>query len=76
MNAREENVADRYMKRGWKVLRGGAPDFLMLRVECGEIERIRAVEVKSPLGDLSYEQRVYKTVLEQAGIQYIVEVVN
>ena len=76
MNVREEKVAARYTGQGWRVLRGGAPDFLMLRVECGEIRRIMAVEVKSPLRDLSYEQRVYRTVLEQAGIQYVVEVVN
>ncbi len=76
MNAREEIIADRYTKQGWKVLRGGAPDFLMLKVESGEMRRIMAVEVKNPHGDLSYEQRVYKTVLEQAGIQYIVEVVD
>lgn len=76
MNPREEEVADRYLNRGWKVLRGGAPDFLMLRVESGEIGEIMAVEVKSPMTDLSYEQRVYKKVLEQAGIEYVVEVVD
>ena len=76
MNAREENVADRYTKQGWRVLRGGAPDFLMLKVVNGEIGDVRAVEVKSFEDELTYEQTVYRMVLERAGFQYIVEVVD
>lgn len=76
MNAREENVADRYTNQGWKVLRGGAPDFLMLKVANGEIGDVRAVEVKSFKDELTYEQAPYRMVLERAGFQYIVELVD
>ena len=76
MNVREEKVADLYTKQGWKVLRGGAPDFLMIRVKDGEIREAMAVEVKSPLGDLTYEQMVYRMILEGAGLPYVVEVIE
>ena len=76
MNEREELVAQKYLREGWKVLRGGAPDFLMLRVSKNEIIEVRAVEVKSPHSDLTHEQRVYRTILQQAGIEYEVEVMT
>lgn len=74
-NAREDEVALRYTNKGWKVLRGGAPDFLMLMVASGEIVQVKAVEVKSPGRDLTYEQCVYRMVLERAGVDYVIEVV-
>lgn len=76
MNAREENVADRYTSQGWKVLRGGAPDFLRIRVKNGDIGEAMAVEVKSPHGELTYEQTVYRMILERAGFHYVVEVIE
>lgn len=74
VNERERKVAERYQADGWRVLRNGAPDFLMLKVEDGEILDIRAVEVKSPGSRLSYEQAVYRKVFEKAGIEYMMEV--
>lgn len=73
-NPREERVAERYRENGWKVLRGGAPDFLMLKVENEEILDVLAIEVKSHRDQLSYEQLVYKKILERAGFHYKVEV--
>lgn len=73
-NPREEKVAEKYKASGWKVLRGGAPDFLMLKVEDGKIREVVAVEVKSPKDRLKYEQKVYKMILEKAGFHYKVEV--
>lgn len=58
------------------MLRGGAPDFLMIRAEDGKIHTTIAVEVKSPNAELTYEQTVYRMVLEGAGLQYVVEVVD
>lgn len=75
-NAREEEVARRYEGEGWKVLRGGAPDFLMLRVEEGQILEVKAVEVKGPGSELTYEQAVYRRILERAGLEYVVEVIT
>lgn len=76
MNVREEEIADRYANQGWKVLRGGAPDFVMIRVKGGNIHEAMAVEVKSPKGELTYEQMVYRMILERAGFRYVVEVVE
>ena len=74
-NPREERVAQKYKASGWKVLRGGAPDFLMIKVnENKEPIEVLAVEVKSPKDDLNYEQLVYRMILEKAGFKYIVEV--
>lgn len=56
------------------MLRGGAPDFLAVRVVNGEIVEARAIEVKSPGTDLTYEQAVFRQILERCGIEYVVEV--
>jgi len=55
-------------------MKGGAPDFLMLKVSDGAILDLLAVEVKRPGSSLSYEQLVFKKVLERAGFRYVVEV--
>lgn len=76
LNRREDAVRRKYLREGWRVLRGGAPDFLMLKVVSGEIVDVRAVEVKGPDSCLTYEQSVYRKILEQAGIGFEVEVTN
>ena len=58
------------------MLRGGAPDFLMIREKDGDIGEAIAVEVKSPTADLTYEQAVYRMILERAGFRYEVEVAD
>lgn len=73
-NERETIVAARYQHDGWVMLRGGAPDFFALRVSDGQIVDVLAVEVKSPIDGLSYEQAIVRLVLERHGIAYKVEV--
>lgn len=75
MNENEEKVIEKYKREGWKVLRGGAPDFLMLKVDGEEIVDFEFVEAKTPRDRLSYEQAIYKKVLEKLGAKYRVEVV-
>lgn len=74
MNKREERVKQRYEADGWKVLRGGAPDFLMLKIDNGKIKEIMFVEVKSSKAELTDEQAVYRKALEDIGIGYKLEV--
>ena len=77
MNHREAKAKVKYEAEGWRVLRNGAPDFLLLKVsESGEILEIEAREVKNPRGRLTYEQAVYQKVFEKAGIPYKVDVVE
>jgi predicted Holliday junction resolvase-like endonuclease len=74
VNRREANVAERYKSLGYRPMHIGAPDFLMLRVEDGQVKEVLAVEVKSKGAKLSYEQSVYQDVFRRAGIEYRVEV--
>lgn len=77
VNARERAVVDRYEAAGWRPLRGGSPDFIMVKVDAdGNITDDVAVEVKSPTDSLSYEQLVFRKFLERHGVRVVVEVVN
>ena len=76
MNTRELEIKKKYEEQGWRALKNGAPDFVMLKVVDGVIQDMKMVEVKSPRGRLSYEQQVYKEIALKAGIPYIVEVVE
>ena len=76
MNHREQYVAEKYKQEGWKILKNGAPDFIMLKVENNEITDMMAVEVKSTKDSLTYEQGVWKMICEKANIPYKVEVVK
>ena len=76
MNERELKIKQYYEAEGWRMLRGGAPDFIALKVNGeGEIQEFMGVEVKPTNGSLSYEQAIYKRIFQQATIKYIVEVV-
>lgn len=75
MNDRERQIAERYREQGWKPLRNGAPDFLMLKVIDGDIKEMMAVEVKRKGARLTYEQGVWRKVCEKAGVPFKVEVV-
>ena len=76
MNQRENFIAEKYRKEGWNPMRNGAPDFIMLKVENDMIIEMKAVEVKSPNGELTYEQSIWKMICEKAKIPYKVEVVK
>jgi len=59
------------------MLRGGAPDFIALRVDDdGNIGQFMAVEVKDGRGQLTYEQQVYRKLFTLAGIPFIVETIH
>jgi hypothetical protein len=75
MNNRELKVKRKYEADGWRMLRGGAPDFVALKVsEDGNILESRGIEVKRDGSQLTYEQAIYRKIFELAGIPYIVEV--
>lgn len=76
MNRRENYIAEKYGKEGWKALKNGAPDFIMLKVENNKIIEMMAVEVKSETDRLTYEQMIWKDICEKAGISYKVETVE
>lgn len=76
MNRREKAVYDEYLTQGYGVVRGGAPDFVILKTEGGEIQEIiAAVEVKSPNGRMTHEQLVWKKICEKAGISFLIRVI-
>jgi len=78
MNARELKVKKKLEAEGYKVLRGGAPDFIALKVDpSGKILSFKGVEVKSRGNGfkLSYEQEVYRKLFQLAKIEFEVEVV-
>lgn len=75
MNEREAKIKKKYEEQGWKMLRGGAPDYIALKVNSdGKILTFQGVEVKSKGSLLTYEQQIYKKIFEMANIPYIVEV--
>lgn len=76
VNHNEMSVVRRYEAEGWKTLRGGAPDFVFVKVENGEIKDFVFVEVKTPKDIVSYEQTIYGKILEKLGANYKVEVVH
>jgi hypothetical protein len=74
LNKNELEVAKRYGAEGWRVIHGGAPDLLCIKVaESGGILDAEFVEVKSGRAGLTYEQKVYRKVLETLGAKYKVE---
>lgn len=73
-NTREQKVAARYKALGYKMLRGGAPDFLMLKIKDGKIAEVLAIEVKNGSGHLTTEQAYYRDALLFCGVRYIMEV--
>lgn len=76
MNNREQVLKKKYEEQGWRMLRGGSPDFVAIRVDTeGNILEFTGVEVKSENGNLRYEQAIYRKLFALAGIPYVVEVV-
>ena len=75
VNESELEVLKQYEAKGWRVLRGGAPDFLMLKVDDGRIVDFEFVEVKTEGSQLTYEQAIYKEILNKLGAKYKVEIV-
>jgi Holliday junction resolvase len=76
MNRREQQIKNELESQGWKILRGGAPDFIALKVtNNGDVDIFKGIEVKSKMDDLAYEQEVYRKLFILAGVPYEVRVV-
>lgn len=77
MNDNEMHIAQRYIDEGWTLIRGGAPDFLFIKSENDKLVDCIFVEVKTPNDFLSFEQGVYKRLIEEfLGQKYKLEVVS
>lgn len=76
VNEREKKILEKYEEDGWKVIRGGWPDFLVVKTKNGKIVDAECVEVKSENGKLRYNQSICRNVLEDCGLDYSVEVVK
>lgn len=77
VNRREKAVAEEYEDRGWQPIRGGWPDWLMVKTDSQEITDFMVVEVKSPQGRLRYNQAIARRVLEsKLGADYEIEVIE
>lgn len=76
MNQNEKNIRKKYLKEGWKCLRGGSPDFVFVKTKNGEVKDVIFVEVKYGYNKLSYEQAVYRKVLEFLGVKYKIEYIH
>ena len=70
VNRREKEVLEKYESEGWKTVRCGAPDFLFIKVKDCKIVNFCFVEVKPLDVGLSYEQEIWKKVLESLGARY------
>lgn len=67
LNNAESEIADLMEKRGWKLHRGGWPDFL-----CEKDGAVMALEVKASSDTLSRRQKRIFKVLESIGIEVCV----
>ena len=76
VNKNELEVVKKYEKEGWKTLRGGAPDFIFVKVDNGKIKDFIFVEAKTLSDKLSYEQTIYRKILESLGAKYKVELIQ
>lgn len=77
MNQRERRIKQQLESDGYRVLRGGAPDFMALKPTADgsiDLSQCKGVEVKSRRDKLTYEQEVFRKILIQAGIPYEVRI--
>lgn len=75
VNSNEEKIREKYEKLGFKVLRGGSPDFLIFKYDEKNniFSDIKFIEVKYGGDRLSYEQEIYKRILKSLGLNYKLE---
>jgi hypothetical protein len=73
MRTNEEQAIERFKAEGWTPIRGGWPDYLLVRSREGKLE-LKGVEVKCKGGRVSKAQRLMHTLLIGAGIK--VEIVR
>lgn len=73
----ERAIVEKYESQGWKALRGGAPDLLMLKTkDDGEILDHLFVEIKRQGEGLTHAQAVYRDILEKLGAKYRIEIIT
>lgn len=65
VNHRETKVSKKYEKEGWITIRGGAPDFLFIKGKNNKITDVEFVEVKSKLDKLTWEQMMWRRILQE-----------
>lgn len=76
VNRREKEAEEQFLEQGWSSVRCGAPDWLFIKTDDGEIVDCVFVEVKSPTGNLRYEQSVWLKVLRYLGAEAKVVVID
>ena len=76
VNQRELSVIEEREQDGWKTIRGGSLDFLFVKVLNGKIVEFEFLEVKSPSDRLSYNQAIWRQVLESLGAKFTVREVQ
>lgn len=71
MNPFERKTQSILWQNKWKVLRGGAPDFLVYRIKEDNKFEIKAIECKEGYkARLTPKQQMYKKLLQSVGIIY------
>lgn len=76
VNKTELEIVKKYESQGWRTLRGGAPDFIFLKTDNEKITDFMFVEVKANGDKLTYEQAIYRKILEMLGTDYKVETIQ
>lgn len=76
VNETEEQVRLKYEALGYKVLRNGAPDFVIFKHKDGQFSDVKWIEVKTGSNGLSNEQGVYIKLLKSLGLSAEVEYIN
>lgn len=76
VNEREKTVLEDYQEDGWTGLHNGAPDWLFVKTEDGDIVDVKFVEVKGPAGRVRYEQEIWLRALRFLGAEAEVEFVE
>lgn len=72
MNTNERDAAEKWERRGWEIVRGGAPDFLLVKRLAGRIVEARTIEVKTSGDQLKPNQIVWGEALGAYGIPFTV----
>jgi len=70
INKIEGRVKKSYIKKGFKSVRCGYPDFIFYKEKNGKISNVEFVEVKTCNDKLSKEQKICKMILESLGLNY------
>ena len=70
MRSPEKAVCEEYVKKGYKSLNSGSPDFVFYKEKDGNISDVIFVEVKNGKDFLSDKQILYSKILKSLGLKY------